>query len=254
MPRETGSLERVSLLRQVVCDFLHFSQQIPTVTIGRTMDLREVAAARQAAQPRPSWCGLFTRAYALVVARRPDLQRLYVDWPWPRFYTHHESLGAIVVEASVHGEDVVLPCILPTPERWDLLTIDRHVARAKADPLGQVKQFRRGLLLARLPRFLRRLLWSYSLNWSGHRRARCFGTFGVTTVAGLGADSLRPLSPWTTLLHPGVLDAAGSVVMRLTYDHRVLDGRGPALALAEMEEVLRTEMLDELARLASRAA
>jgi hypothetical protein len=254
MSGEPGRWESVSPARQLVCDFLHFSQQMPTVTVGRTMDVRALAAARQAAVPRPSWCSLFTSAYARVVARRPELRRQYMAWPWPRFYSHPTVIGAVVIEARVAGEDTVLPVPIHQPETWHLLGLDARLAACKDDPTELVKPFRRALQIARLPWPLRRLLWAYTLKCSGHRRSRCFGTFGVTTVAGLGADSLRPLSPWTTLLHPGVLAPDGTVVVRLTYDHRVLDGRGPALALADTEQVLNTEILVELQGLAHRAA
>jgi hypothetical protein len=100
--------------------------------------------------------------------------------------------------------------------------------------------------LAWLPRPLRRLLWWAALNLSGRRRVRLLGTFGVSTVAGLGAGTLFLPSPLTTTLNYGPVAEDGSVEVRLLFDHRVLDGATMARALADMERVLNCEILAEL--------
>ena len=106
--------------------------------------------------------------------------------------------------------------------------------------------FRRALLISRLPRPLRRLAWWIGLNFWGRKRAHYMGTFGVSVYAGLGAASLHPLSPLTTTLNYGVIDADGTVDVRLIYDHRVMDGSTVARALKDLERVLTCEILAEL--------
>src|SRR5262249_10413782 len=118
--------------------------------------------------------------------------------------------------------------------------------RCREAPVGRISLFRRILRVSRLPRPLRRLLWWVGLNVSGRRRARLMGTFGVSVYSGLGASSLHPLSPLTTALHYGVIDADGAVDVRLTYDHRVLDGATVARALDDLERVLKCEILTEI--------
>jgi pyruvate/2-oxoglutarate dehydrogenase complex dihydrolipoamide acyltransferase (E2) component len=81
---------------------------------------------------------------------------------------------------------------------------------------------------------------------SAYRRSRYFATFGVTTVGNCGVDSLRPLAPHTSCLHYGSIDPLGRVTMRLTFDHRVMDGSTPAKALVEMERFLHTDILAEV--------
>ena len=54
------------------------------------------------------------------------------------------------------------------------------------------------------------------------------------------------LTPLTTGLNYGVVSADGSVDVRLTYDHRVLDGGTAARALADMEAVMNGPILAEL--------
>ena len=103
-----------------------------------------------------------------------------------------------------------------------------------------------GLFMARFPRLVRRLAYWGVLNFSGRLRAVYFGTFGVTTVGNWGVDSVRPIAPAISILHYGAIDPDGNVSIRMTYDHRVLDGIGPSRALNEMEAFLHTEILDEL--------
>jgi hypothetical protein len=46
-------------------------------------------------------------------------------------------------------------------------------------------------------------------------------------------------------LHYGMIDPAGGLDMRLSFDHRVLDGVTAAKALADLEGVLLDEILQE---------
>src|SRR5688500_17639092 len=55
MSKEKGRYLPVSPFRRLVADLMSFSQQVPTVTVERYMDLAELAAARQALFPRPTW-------------------------------------------------------------------------------------------------------------------------------------------------------------------------------------------------------
>ena len=89
---------------------------------------------------------------------------------------------------------------------------------------------------------------------SGDRRARHLGTWGVSVTAGLGAVGLRPLSPLTTNLGYGMVGADGSVDVRVTYDHRVLDGGTAGRALMELDEALNGPILAELQGMAQTAA
>src|SRR5262249_43433057 len=118
--------------------------------------------------------------------------------------------------------------------------------RFKTAPIESIGLFRRILKTSRLPRPLRRFLWWFGLNGSGARRARHFGTWGVSVTAGFGAVGLRPLSPLTTNLGYGLVDDDGAVDVRITYDHRVLDGGTVGRALVDLDEVLNGPILAEL--------
>jgi hypothetical protein len=78
------------------------------------------------------------------------------------------------------------------------------------------------------------------------KRAKRFGTFGLTSYGALGAESLHPISPLTTTLTFGPIDESGDVVVKLIYDHRVLDGAYVARRLRDLEASLQGPILDEL--------
>ncbi len=96
------------------------------------------------------------------------------------------------------------------------------------------------------PAPIRRFLWWSTLAVSGPKRAKRFGTFGLSTYGSLGAESLHPISPLTTTLTYGPIDDNGRVCVKLIYDHRVLDGAFIARRLAEIEDTLNGAILDEL--------
>ena len=94
-----------------------------------------------------------------------------------------------------------------------------------------------------MPRPIRRFLWWSTLAVSGGKRAKRFGTFGLSSYGSLGAESLHPMSPLTTTLTYGPIDPSGKVCVKLIYDHRVLDGAYVARRLGEIEDALRGEIL-----------
>jgi hypothetical protein len=229
-----------------MCDLMHFAQKVPTVPVQRRMKLAAVVAARQAATIRPSWCAIFTRGYARVTAERPELRRAYLSFPWPHFYEHSVSVASIAIERQFGQEPAVFSARMRSPEKLSLAQVDAALRRFKEQPIESIGVFRQALRLSRLPFPLRRLVWWLALNASGRKRAHYMGTFGVSVYAGLGAASLHPLSPLTTILNYGVLEADGTVDVRLVYDHRVLDGATVARALEHLESVLHTEIVAEL--------
>src|SRR5262249_56647966 len=107
--------------------------------------------------------------------------------------------------------------------------------------------FRMALRFGYVPRAIRRTLWWATLNVSGPKRCKRFGTFGLSSYGSLGAEQVHPISPLTTTLTYGPIDpATQQVVVKLIYDHRVLDGAYIARRLRDLEEVLNGPILEEL--------
>jgi hypothetical protein len=246
MSQPTGRNLPLSLPRRLICDYVHFARQIPSIPVQRRMRLAEVVAARAATGARPSWCAIFTKAFAFVTDAWPPLRRAYMGFPRPHLYEHPVNVTSIAVERRFEDEDAVFFLQLKQPELLSLSEIDARLRRAKDGPLEEVGSFRRVLRTSRMPRPLRRMVWWVGLNVWGRKRAHFMGTAGVSAYAGLGAASLHPLSLLTSTLNYGVIEPDGTVDVRLVYDHRVLDGGTVARALADLERALTHEILAEL--------
>jgi hypothetical protein len=246
MAQPSGRWIPMSLPRRFISDLVYFSKRAPLTTMQRTMRLAAVVETRQRARPRPGWCSLFVKAYSFVAARRAPLRQTYMPWPWPHFYEHPVSKASVAVERRHGEEDAVFFTHVRNPHEQTLTAIDAHLNRCKTAPVESIAVFRRILRMSRLPWPVRRLVWWFAMYGSGSRRARLMGTFGASVTAGLGASGLDLLTPVTTALNYGVMSADGSVDVRLTYDHRVLDGGTAARALADIEEAMNGPILAEL--------
>jgi hypothetical protein len=242
----------LSLPRRVIGDLMHFAVQVPTIPVQRWMNLGPVAAARAACPQRVPLVALFVKAFGLVADEVPDLRRSYCKLPWPHLYECPASVASVAIEREHEGERGVFGVLVKDVARRPLVDIGRAIRHGVAAPIDAVKDIRRALNVARLPRPLRRWLWWLGLNL-GRQRANYFGTFGVTSYGSLGAESLHPISPLTATLTYGPLAPDGAVNVRLVYDHRVLDGATVARALARLETVLNTTILKELEELGSAA-
>src|SRR5260370_13544989 len=112
MPRPAGRNIAISPFRRLVIDLMHFSQKVPSVTVDRRMNLAKLVAARQACLTRPTWYTLFTKAYAIVSARTPELRRSYLHYPWPHFYEHPRNVATLNLERMHRSETVVIHALL----------------------------------------------------------------------------------------------------------------------------------------------
>jgi hypothetical protein len=197
---------------------------------------------------RPSWALIFMKAYALVGANHPPLRRALLEFPWARLYEHPWMNCALAIERSYRGEHGVFVGLFRAPEQQSISQLQDALSWYKNQPLEKIGIYRRALRVSRAPTVVRRLLWWSTLNISGFKRAKRFGTFGLTSYGALGAESLHPISPLTTTLTFGPISDSGEVVIKLIYDHRVLDGAYIARRLRDVENTLKGEILEELRR------
>ena len=246
MTEARGRTIPLSSPRRFILDLVHFARQVPSVPVSRQMDLGPLQAARAEHPARPSWALLFMKAYARVADEHPQLRRALLTFPWIRLYEHPTSLCALAIERSHDGEDGIFVGLFRTPDRQSLAELQEGLRFYKDTPVEQVGFFRQELRIGRLPAFVRRFLWWSTLAVSGGKRAKRFGTFGLSTYGSLGAEQVHPISPLTTTLTFGPIGPDGRVCVKLIYDHRVLDGAFIARRLADIERVLQTEILAEL--------
>ncbi|MCE9530764.1 MAG: 2-oxo acid dehydrogenase subunit E2 [Planctomycetes bacterium] len=246
MPLPMGRWKSLSGMRRLVRDFCLAGQSVPTVMIERRMHLNDVVKARQLVQPRTQWTAIFIKAYALTSLEVPSLLRSYIRLPWPHLYEHQVPIASFTVERQYKNEDVALGSRLRHPHLLPLTKIDEYLRRCKNEPIESIREFRQIVRLSRLPGWISRMVAWYGLHASGRWRERYFGTYGVTSVASLGAGAIGVISPFTGTLHYGIFDEENRLDVRLTFDHRVLDGATAARALAVMENHLQGSILNEL--------
>ena len=238
----------LSVPRRLIADLLHFSRRVPSIPLSRMMDVSALIGARRSHPARPSWSVIFMKAYAQVAMEHPPLRRALLELPWQRMYEHPQTNCSLAIEREFEGEDGVFFGMFRAPEGQTLGELQRSLAEFKTLPLEEIGFFRRMVRISRCPTPVRRFLWSMSLFVSGRARAKRFGTFGVTTLGGAGVEQVHPLSPLTTTLTFGPIDAWGKVLVKIIYDHRVLDGAYVARRLVDLEATLNRAILDELRR------
>ena len=237
----------ISAQRLIVLDLLYFAKQIPTVPVQRRMSLAPLVTARTKSRQRVGWVAIFTKAYAMVAQEMPELRRAYIKLPWHQLYEYPTSRAVILIERDYNNEPVLLPVSIKDPAQEPLHYIAGQIEQARSAPLEHLKNFRRWLSFTRLPTLIRRIVWWVGLNW-GRQRGNYFGTFSVSVYSSLGAESLHPLGPVTTVLNYGVISKSGEVDVRIIYDHRVMDGATVARALVRLESILNSVMVEELNR------
>ncbi len=185
----------------------------------------------------------------MVGAEHAPLRRSLLEFPWHRLYEHPWMNCALAIERTYQGEEGVFVGLFRAPEQQTLIELQQSVLWYKNETLEKVGFYRMALRFMRAPTPIRRMLWWGALNISGQKRCKRFGTFGLTSYGALGAEQIHPISPLTTTLTYGPIDpATGRVVVKLIYDHRVLDGAYVARRLRDVEEIMNGPILDELKR------
>ena len=246
-----GSRRPFPSYRKTVLDIIRVSQSIPSFPLIRSMNLRDIAQSRKDSSVRISWTTLFAKAYGLVCARIPELREMYVAYPRNYLYRHPHSVGSV----SIHRRDEVGNERLiwgrwKSPETTSLCDLQSQLESFSNSPIDEV--FREGLILERRSAWMRRFIWWWVTNWTGRNRAKHIGTFSISSVGGHGAlNAYHPLVTTSSLAF-GPIDPDGNCEVVLICDHRTLDGVLGASALQLLEEILSSEMLDEVAKLSSK--
>ena len=251
----SGHSLRLSRARLLVNDFLPFCSPSQTAVVEQSIALGPLAAARMVAEAKPGWFAILLKAYGLAGVSVSELRLSRLVGLFPRLYQHSASTALITVERELDGEPAVFVYPLRRPETKSLPAIQAELAHARAAPLGEVKTFRRTLLLLRYPRPVRRVLLWLVLRTRGLWRERNFGTFTASNVAPLGALT-RALGPHTAFFAPAPVGADGFTTLRLCFDRRVIDETKAVAALAAVAAALHGPILEELRALSrsSRAA
>ena len=244
--RRRGRWLSIPPARRMIFDVLYFSKKIPTQVIFREANLRRLAELKKKSAATIGWSMLFLKAYAILSSRHRKLRQAYMRWPWPHFYEHPTSVARFTVSRIHDGQDRVFFARFTEPDLCSLLELQEQLKLRLNAPIETLGNFRRQVIVSRLPFPLRRLIWWLSLNVSPRVRTILFGTFSLSTVSGRGATSVHPPSLATTTVTYGPIDSSGAVRLAIVYDHRVMDGAPVADLLVELEEILNGPIADEL--------
>lgn len=254
MTKPSGRYVALTPFRSIVNDLMHFSKAVPVATVERKINLGAIKSARNLHPCKPSWTSIFAKAYGMVARDIPDLRRTYMSFPWPHFYEHPHSVASINVEREVNGERIVLYSYVRSPETRPLEEIDEIIRHHKEDPIEQVRSYTRTKTLGMVPSLIRKFVWWYTLNVQGKLKTHNFGTFAISSVSSMGAGLVNLLPIVSTQVHYGMLDKDGNLDVRLSFDHRVMDGGNAARALVALDEALNRSVLYELAPVRKMAA
>jgi hypothetical protein len=232
----------------MVADFMWAVSDRGRVSVTRPVAFRDLMIARGKLSAAPSWTAIFVKGFGLVAAEMPELRRVYVKLPWPHLYEYADSTVCVLHERPIMGDLGLLPLRFHRPDAIPIGQLSEMIRRAAAAPLEESRFHRKLIAIARLPLLVRRLIFIVCLNVPRLRRK--IGTYGVSSAARWWTDLGTSRAVQPCLLSYGPADADGTVVVRLTFDHRVLDGALAGRALTRLDEVLNCSILDELRALA----
>jgi hypothetical protein len=241
-----GRWIRLSPGRILVEEMLRHAQRVPSVPVAKRLNVSQLAQLRQRTAVPISWTSIFIHAYSRVSQEVEALRTVYMPWPRPHLYLHPHTICKLAIERQWQGERVPLMAELWNSNTLCLEAIGQQITRFKSTPLWEISNFRQLMRLARLPRPLRRMMIWKTLYLSGPRRCKRMGTFLLTNYGHLGAESLHPISPHTTVLTLAPISPNGDVTVKLIYDHRVTDGANIARCLHRLDEILHGQTLQEL--------
>ena len=151
----------------------------------------------------------------------------------------------IVVVRDDFDKDAPILIKINAADELSLADVEGYVQRAKHAPLDEVPSFKRILRITRMPLPLRRLLWAISLNM-GRQRANNFGTVWITTLGRTRSEVVVARGPGPNLITYGTVRPDDTMDLLIQWDHRIYDGMLVERALQRLEDVLNTDIADEL--------
>ena len=239
----------VPLQRRWMNDIVHFGKKSHIMGCAWQINVAPLVAARAAQQrqqqPVIGWTAMWLKALALVSQRRPELRTLYLPFPWARLYVRPETVGTIVIERTWQGVSALFFEQFAAPEKRSLLELDDALRKLKQAPVETVGSFRRLIRISRLPVVLRRLIWSFGLNWSGPLRAKYMGICALNPFPA-GGSITQSAMPAAFMLYYGLIGPNGDAQIQTFYDHRIMDGVELYRIVRDLEATMNRDIVAEL--------
>jgi hypothetical protein len=136
-----GTFRKISLPRRFVIDLMQVSMGVPFVSLSRTLDVRQLSAARSGLSQPPGWAAIFVKAFGLVARDEPILRRIYVGWPWPHLYELPRCAAMVAIARVEDGEECILMERVTGSDQMALAEIDAQLRLAKTAPIDEIPSF-----------------------------------------------------------------------------------------------------------------
>ncbi len=243
-----GRRIRLSVARRMIADYMWAASGIARVDVTRRVAFHDLITIRGGLRDPPSWTAIFVKAFAIIAAEIPELRRVYMTLPWPHLYEYADSTVVILQERQIMDDTGVLPLRFYKPDAIPLGKLSEMIRCAAVARIEESSFYRKLIAVARLPLFIRRMVWGLCLNIPRLRRE--LGTYGISSVARLQTELGTSRTPLPCLLSYGPADPHGNVTVRLSFDHRIFDGALAGRGLSRLDQVLNSSILEELRELA----
>jgi len=232
--------------RTLMSDIVHHASKIPLCTIEKQINLENVRIAKANSHQKIGWTSIFIKAMGLASVEFDELRQSWMPFPYVHIYQHPVPIASASINRVVDDREAVVFGMIQKPESKPLVETTEALHFFKNSPIDSVSLLNRMRRTSKLPWPIRSLVWNYGLYLSGYCKAKNFGTFAVSSVSQSDSNTLNLLSPLTSALNYGPVSDFGDCTIRLTFDHRVIDGIAVAKVLSFIDEAVNTTIREEL--------
>ena len=243
---QKGTIIPVHWTRTLISDIVYYANKIPLCTIEKQINIEAVQIAKSISQKRIGWTSIFTKAMGLASIEFDELRQSWMPFPYAHLYQHPIPIASVAINRIVDTSDAVIFGMVQKPEEKPLTEITEALHYFKESPIDTVALLKRMRRNSKFPRPIRALIWNYGLYLSGYCKAKNFGTFSVSSVSQSNANTINLLTPLTSALNYGPISTTGDCTIRLTFDHRVMDGLTVAKVLSFIEESINSSIWEEV--------
>jgi len=243
--RISGRKVPMSPYRRYMVEHMKRAQKVPSQVLHKDCNLEKIDDLRKTSRFRIGWTALMIKAYSVLADRYPELRRIYQRWPIEYLYQPDQQSCRAVFSRLIDGQEELLFHKIEDPELMSISEIQQLISFAQEAPIHEIPIFEMHDRFCRLPVTIRKVIWM-TLSFSAKLRSSSMGTFGLTTVAREGVYSVHPPCHGNIVVTSGPLQDDGKMRITFVYDHRVHDGMTIARALSEFENIMNTEIVDEL--------
>ena len=243
---QKGTIIPVHWTRTLISDIVYYANKIPLCTIEKKINIEAVQIAKSISQKRIGWTSIFTKAMGLASIEFDELRQSWMSFPYAHLYQHPIPIASVAINRIIDNKEAVVFGMIQKPESKPLSEINEALQHFKNSPIDSVSLFKRMRRTSKFPWPIRAIIWNYGLYLSGYCKAKNFGTFSISSVSQLDANTIHLLTPLTSALNYGPIATNGDCTIRLTFDHRVMDGLTIAKVLSFIKESINVSIREEI--------